>query len=318
MKQITILLLLIIPILSSLDYNEAPSDPILTKAELGEKLFFDKILSLDSTISCASCHRPEFAFADTVAFSKGVGDSLGTRNTPTVMNLAYSEHFFYDGRSPTLEAQAREPIVNPLEMHLEYSEAVNRVQANKEYQKLFSKIYNASPDSANILHSIATFQRTLESDNSSPHDQWILDIDENALTESQLRGRDIFIDDGKCFDCHFGPLFTGDEFRNIGLYDGVKWTDAGRFEITKDSTDLGKFKTPGLRNVALTAPYMHDGRFATLEEVMEFYSDPYQFVEKPINIDTLVLEPFNFTEQQQKDLVNFMLALTDAKFAEKE
>lgn len=301
--------------LSSFDQSREPKQQsVTTKAELGEKLFFDKILSLDSTISCASCHKPEFAFADTVQFSKGVGDSIGIRNTPSLMNLAYTPLLFYDGRSPSLEAQAIVPIENPIEMHLDFREAVKRVQANEEYQSLFSKIYSSAPDSANILDGLASFQRTLESNGSAPHDLWVRDIDEEAMTDSQLRGRAIFLEDGKCFDCHFGPFFTGDEFKNVGLYDGEKWKDSGRFEITKDSTDLGKFKVPGLRNVALTAPYMHDGRFATLEEVVEFYSDPYQFVSNPINIDTLMIKPMNFTEQEQKDLVNFMLSLTDGTF----
>ncbi|MFT4668022.1 MAG: cytochrome c peroxidase [Polaribacter sp.] len=315
MRPLALFLLLFFTYLSSFDQEAALNEqPILTKAALGERLFFDKILSLDSTISCSSCHKPEFAFADTVVFSKGVGDSLGFRNTPSVMNLAYTPLLFYDGRSASLEEQAIGPIENPLEMHLGFSEAVKRVQGNKEYQQLFLKIYSSKPDSANILDGLATFQRTLESNGSAPHDLWVLDIDEDALTDSQLRGRTIFLEDGKCFDCHFGPFFTGDEFKNVGLYDGQEWKDSGRFEITKDSTDLGKFKVPSLRNVALTAPYMHDGRFATLEEVVEFYSDPYQFVSNPINIDTLMIKPMNFTAEEQTDLVNFMLSLTDGTF----
>ncbi len=315
MRSLALLLFLFFTYLSSFDQEKVINEVLIeTKAELGEKLFFDKILSLDSTISCASCHIPEFAFADTVAFSKGVGDGVAVRNTPSIMNLGYSTHFFYDGRSASLEEQAIVPIENPLEMHLDFREAVKRVQANKEYQELFLKIYSSKPDSATILDGLATFQRTLESNGSAPHDLWVMDIDEEAMTDSQLRGRAIFIEDGKCFDCHFGPFFTGDEFKNVGLYDGKKWTDSGRFEITKDSTDLGKFKVPGLRNVALTAPYMHDGRFATLEEVVEFYSDPYQFVSDPINIDRLMVKPMNFTAEEQRDLVNFLLSLTDGTF----
>ena len=288
--------------------------PIETKEALGEKLFFEKILSLDSTIACATCHIPEFAFADTARLSRGVGDSLGTRNTPSVMNLAYSEHFFYDGRASSLEEQAMGPIENPLEMHLPYPEAVKRIQANEAYRQLFLKIYKALPDSANILQAIAAYQRTLESNGSSPHDLWVNDIDENAMSASQLRGRDLFLEKGKCFDCHFGPFFTGDEFRNIGLYDGVSRTDTGRFQVTKDSADIGKFKVPSLRNVALTAPYMHDGSFATLESVIDFYSNPYDFVKQPINIDSLMVEPLHFTEEEKKDLVNFLHALTDRTF----
>lgn len=285
---------------------------ISTKAELGQKLFFDPMLSLDSTISCASCHKPEFAFADNVPVSLGVNDSLGTRNTPSVMNMLNRPYFFYDGRAATLEEQAIGPIENPLEMNLPYKVAVERIQSQIEYDTLFRKIYNSRPDSFNIAHALAEFQMGLESGGDAPHDLWVSDRDTLALTESQLRGREIFIsDEFKCFDCHFGPDFTGDEFRNIGLYDEIEMVDKGRYVVTNDSSDLGKFKVPGLRNIALTAPYMHNGMFGTLEEVVDFYSDPYAFVKHPINMDTLMIEPLNFTVQQKEDLVNFLHSLTD-------
>ena len=298
-------------ILKPVDYPSILPE-VNTPDELGSQLFFDPILSLDTTISCASCHRPEFAFADTMAFSPGVNGKLGTRNTPSVMNMAFRPYFFYDGRSPSLEAQAIEPIENPLEMHLDFSEATQRIKDSPFYQKLFIKVYDQLPDSTLILNAIAEFQRGLESDGSAPHDMWINELDPNALSASQIRGRELFLSDrSKCFDCHFSPDFTGDEFRNIGLYDGKTLLDKGRYEITKDSSDLGKFKTPGLRNVALTAPYMHNGMFKTLEEVIDFYSNPYDFVKDPINMDTLMIEPINFTDQEKEDLVNFLHALTD-------
>lgn len=290
----------------------ANEEKITTKIELGEELFFDPILSFDNSISCASCHKPEFAFADNVAFSLGVGDSVGERNTPSVMNMLSRPYFFYDGRAPSLEAQAIMPIENPVEMHLSFKEAVRRIQENKDYVATFNMIYESNPNSSNITNALAEFQRSLESDGSAPHDLWIGDIDTNALTVSQLRGREIFIaDEFKCFECHFSPDFTGDEFRNIGLYDGVKFLDKGRFDVTKDSSDIGKFKTPGLRNVSLTGPYMHNGMFETLEEVIDFYSNPYDFVKNPINMDTLMVEPLNLSNQQKKDLVNFLHSLTD-------
>jgi len=155
---------------------------------------------------------------------------------------------------------------------------------------------------------------SLESNGSAPSDLWLTDTDPNALTESQVRGRAIFEDKGKCLECHFTPDLTGDEFRNIGLYDGITWTDRGRFEITKDSSDLGKFKTPSVRNVALTAPYMHNGQFKTLEEVVDFYDNPYDFVANPINLDTLMVEPLNLTDLEKTDLVNYLHALTDQTF----
>lgn len=289
-----------------------------TKIELGQQLFFDPILSLDQSISCASCHQPEFAYADNKPFSVGVNDSLGTRNTPSVMNMASRPYFFHDGRAPSLESQAIMPVENPVEMNLSFEKAAQRVQGNKQYVTLFKHIYNSKPNTANITNALAEFQRSLESDGSAPHDLWVNDIDTLTMTISQQRGRAIFLaDEFKCFDCHFGPDFTGDEFRNIGLYDGKTLTDKGRYDITKDSTDIGKFKVPGLRNVALTAPYMHNGMFQTLEEVVDFYSNPYDFVKQPINMDTLMVEPLHFSKRQKEDLVNFLHALTDKNIPHK-
>lgn len=211
-----------------------------------------------------------------------------------------------------MEEQVIVPIENPIEMNLSYDVAVSRIQMDNNYDSLFNAIYQTAPDSFNIAHALAEFQRSLESNGTAPHDLYMSDIDENVMTASQLRGREIFIsDEFKCFDCHFSPDFTGDEFRNIGLYNGQDLTDRGRFEVTRDSTDLGEFKVPGLRNVALTAPYMHNGMFETLEEVINFYSDPYDFIENPVNLDSLMIEPLNFSEQQKEDLVNFLHSLSD-------
>ncbi|MEJ6582701.1 MAG: cytochrome c peroxidase [Crocinitomicaceae bacterium] len=280
--------------------------------ELGEELFFDPILSLDNSLACASCHQPQFAFADNKAFSLGVNDSVGTRNTPSVMNMLSRSFFFHDGRAASLEEQAIGPVENPLEMNLSFDEAVKRIKANPEYVRLFNKIYKEEPNAKNVANALSEFQRSLESDGSAPHDLFVNGVDLNAMTESQQRGRKLFLDDkSKCFDCHFGPDFTGDEFRNIGLYDGVKLLDKGRFDFTKKQEDIGGFKVPGLRNVALTAPYMHNGMFNSLEEVIDYYSNPYDFVKKPINMDTLMLKPLNFTQQEKTDLVNFLHSLTD-------
>lgn len=294
----------------------APDKPAFylpkNEAELGQKLFFEPLLSLDSSISCASCHIPEFAFADTAVLSRGVNNTIGTRNTPSVMNMASRPYFFYDGRAATLEEQAKGPIENPVEMHLNYRVAIQRIRLDKMYNTAFQHVYKAQPDSANILNAIAAFVRTLESNGSAPHDVWMAGND-SALTASQVRGRNIFLEKGKCFECHFTPDFTGDEFRNIGLYDGKSLNDEGRFLITGDSADLGKFKVPGLRNVALTAPYMHNGMFKTLEEVVDFYDNPYKTVANPINIDTLMLKPLGLTNLEKTDLINYLYALTDTE-----
>lgn len=314
LNQISLLILGLFFCMSSFPKEAETHIEPTTKVALGQQLFFDKILSLDQSISCASCHQPQFAFADSLAFSIGVGGKKGTRNTPSVMNMAFRPYFFYDGRAATLEEQALVPIENPIEMHLDFKVAIKRINENEEYIRLFEKIYAARPDSINVLNALAEFQKSLESNGSAPHDQWLNDIDETAMSDSQIRGRELFLEKAKCFDCHFTPDFTGDEFRNVGLYDGKEWSDRGRFEITQDSTDLGKFKVPGLRNVALTAPYMHNGQFKSLEEVVAFYSNPYEFVANPINIDTLMIEPLNLSSTEQLDLVNFLHSLTDKTF----
>lgn len=304
----------------SLSCEDINSDEILdydnsidTEEKLGAKLFFDSILSEDNTISCASCHKPKFAFADNKRVSEGVKGRVGNRNTPSVMNMLSRTFFFHDGRASSLEEQALGPIENPLEMNLKYSKAVERIREKGDYNYYFNKIYNKPPDSSNILSALASFQKSLESDGSAPHDLWMNDEDTNALSASQIRGRNLFLGKAKCFDCHFGPDFTNDEFKNIGIYDNSSFTDRGRFDITKDSNDLGKFKVPGLRNVELTAPYMHNGMFGTLEEVVEYYNNPYLIIKNPINIDTLMLEPLNLTKEEQKDIVEFMKSLTDKK-----
>ena len=301
--------------------NEEKDDTYVidSKSDLGQKLFFDPILSLDKSISCASCHKPEFAFADNRIFSLGMDDSIGTRNAPSIMNMLSRPYFFYDGRAATLEDQVITPIESPIEMNLPYDIAVDRIQSNEDYQILFKKVYQSKPDSFNIANALAEFQRSLESNGSAPHDLWLNGQDTSAMSASQQRGRDMFIsDEFKCFDCHFGPDFTGDEFRNIGLYDGETLVDKGRYDITKDSTDLGKFKVPGLRNVGLTAPYMHNGMMETLEEVMDYYSNPYDFVEAPINTDSLMIEPLNLSDRQKADLVNFLHSLTDKNLPNQE
>lgn len=283
-----------------------------TMEELGELLFFDPLLSKDTSISCASCHKPEFAFADNVALSFGVDSVLGTRNTPSAMNVSSRETFFHDGRAATLEEQAIGPIENPVEMDIPISEVVRRLNEDPEYSKFFMKIFGKKATRENVAEAIASFERTLET-GDTPFDRF-MQGDESALSEAAKRGQVIFNEKGKCFDCHFGPDFTGDEFRNIGLFNGKDLKDEGRFIITKDEKDLGRFKVPGLRNVAVTAPYMHNGMFRTLREVIEFYNDPKQFVKESVNIDTLLQKPLDLTEREMQDLEEFLKALTDDRF----
>ena len=287
-----------------------------TEVELGKLLFFDKMLSSDHSISCASCHKPEFAFADTMKFSLGVDGQKGVRNTPSSMNMASRPFFFYDGRAATIEEQVLVPIHNPVEMDLPVPELLERLRGS-HYKAWFEKIYNKQPDSTNLSAALGAFVFSLESPGDTPFDKW-MQGDEKAMTEQQIAGREIFNEKAKCFDCHFGPDFTGDEFRNIGLFNGSdSLNEAGRFGITGDLDDLGKMKVPGLRNIAVTGPYMHNGMFETLEEVVEFYDNPETFVKNAINRDTLVQEPLNLTEEEKEYLVAFMHALTDSSYADK-
>lgn len=312
---ISILVLGVMSLLIS-SFTQSIESPIRTVAQLGEKLFFDPILSSDYTVSCASCHKPEFAFADNVSFSKGVGGKLGTRNTPSVMNMSMREHFFWDGRAATLEAQIVGPIENPLEMNLPFREAVQRVKNNIEYQKLFLRVFKHKPDSASIVKAIAAFERTLETEDT-PNDRWLND-EPNGLSEAQIRGRDIFMSARtRCFDCHFSPDFTADEFRNIGLFNGLNFNDSGRYVQSKNLNHLGAFKTPGLRNVGVTAPYMHDGSFKTLREVIDYYDEPEKFMHNSINRDTILPKKIGLTEQEKQDLEAFLHALTDDRFVKK-
>jgi cytochrome c peroxidase len=285
----------------------------ITEVQLGEKLFHDPILSSDLTVSCATCHKPEFAFADTSALSVGVGGKLGTRNTPSAMNMAMRDHYFWDGRAASLEAQASGPVSNPVEMNLPFKEAVMRVRNHKVYRALFRQVYGRLPDSARLVKAIAAFEKSLETFDT-PNDRWLNDLP-NGLNPEQLRGRVLFMSNRtRCFDCHFTPDFTGDEFRNIGLFNGREWNDSGRYVFTKNLNDIGKFKVPGLRNVAVTAPYMHNGKFKTLREVIDYYNEPAKVVPDAVLRDTILPRQLHLSETEKQDLEAFLVALTDERF----
>jgi len=293
-------------------FFEEENTDIKTKAGLGRKLFSEKLLSKDSSISCASCHKPQFAFADTIAFSVGIEGKLTKRNTPSVLNMKNRPYYFWDGRASTLEDQSLMPIQNPDEMGLPIVEAVKRLNQSKEYRQLFQKIFGQKPDAKNLATAFSAYEKTLETVDSK-FDDWSNSI--KNLSASEERGRELFVGDkAKCFDCHRMEDFTTDDFKNIGLYNGNDLNDAGLFNITNKETDKGKFKTPGLRNVAVTAPYMHNGMFKTLEEVVEYYNNPQNFVTNSVNIDDALKTPLGLTEKEKKDLVNFLKTLTDRKY----
>lgn len=287
---------------------------IATDIQLGEALFFDPVLSRDSSVSCASCHKPEFAFADNVAFSKGIFGQKTLRNTPSAMNQADRNFYFWDGRSETLEHQALGPVENNGEMDFPATLLVRRLLKSKRYHDAFMNVYEKKPSKELIAAALAAYERTLET-SDTPFDKYMNGDDTTLFSESAKRGLEIFNEKGKCFDCHFGPDFTGnDQFRNIGLYDGKTLKDQGRFMVTGKTADLGKFKTPGLRNIAQTAPYMHNGMFRTLREVIDYYNEPDKIVPGYINRDTLLNKPLGLTETEKKDLENFLLSLSDQRF----
>lgn len=304
-------------LLAVISCQKTPQSLAATEVQLGEKLFFDPILSRDSTISCASCHRPEHAFADITPTSKGVFNRMGGRNTPSCMNMTNRNLYFWDGRAETLEEQAMGPIENPVEMDLPLSIAVRRLRANLYYNNSFINVFGQKPNKELIAKAIAEFERTLET-SKSPFDKFMREDDSTAISASAKRGLDIFNGKGKCFDCHFGIDFTGnDQFRSLGIYNGKDLNDKGRYDVTQKESDLGKFKVPGLRNIAMTAPYMHNGMHKTLMEVIDYYDEPDKFIKNSINRDSLLNKPLGLTKEEKKDLENFLLTLTDERFTKK-
>ena len=296
-------------------FFEKTDADIKDKATLGKKLFSEKILSKDSSVSCASCHKPQFAFSDTAAFSIGIEGKLTKRNTPSVLNMKNRPYYFWDGRAASLEEQALMPIQNPDEMGLPVDEAVKRLNDSREYKMLFQKIFGQKPTAKNLATAFSAFEKTLETVDSK-FDDWSNNL--KKLTAQEERGRALFVGDkAKCFDCHRMEDFTTDEFKNIGLYNGGNLNDAGLYNISNKETDKGKFKTPGLRNIAVTAPYMHNGMFKTLDEVLEYYNNPQKFVPDAINIDDVLKKPLGLTDTEKKDIVAFLKTLTDKKYIKK-
>ncbi|TAH27683.1 MAG: cytochrome-c peroxidase [Cytophagales bacterium] len=288
---------------------DIPSDNPVTKEkiELGKMLFFDPILSLDSTISCSSCHLQAKSFADPRKLSVGVNDCTGVRNAPPLFNLAYQSFFFRDGGVFSMEQQVLSPIENPIEMNLDPNIAVKRLNRNQKYINLFQKAFKRNPDLFSLTRAIASFERTLLSGNSK-YDQYAFQNNKEILSSSELKGMNIFFNEGQCSNCHSGFNFTNNLFENNGIYE--KYFDMGRFRITTHFKDVGKFKVPSLRNIELTAPYMHDGSMNTLEEVIEHYNNGGK---NHVNQSKNVMQ-LNLSETQKSDLIAFLKTLTDKEF----
>ncbi|WP_418511104.1 cytochrome-c peroxidase [Corallibacter sp.] len=285
---------------------------------LGKKLFFDPILSANNTQACASCHKPENAFTDIAQFSQGIDGISGIRNSMPLFNLAwnYDQNFFWDGRVFSLEHQALEPVTNPIEMHNTWETVISRLQEHAEYPSLFNAAFPQQPITKELVtRAIAQFERTLISANSK-FDKYLLG--EAELTPQEQNGLNVFMDEerGDCFHCHGNPnnpLWTDNIFHNNGL--DATFSDNGLGDVTGDPADNGKFRSPSLRNLAYSAPYMHDGRFATLDEVINHYSEGLQNsptidpLMKKVNQGGVQLSP-----QDKADLKAFLLALSDPSF----
>lgn len=291
-----------------------PADNPLTVegVELGRHLFYEKRLSGDNTISCGSCHAPDAGFSDSRQFSVGIDGIAGTRQAMPLVNLGYSPTYFWDGRASTLTGQALEPVTDPIEMHETWPNAVAKLQADDEYPEMFEKAFGSSTiDSIMVAKAIAQFELTIISANSK-FDKW--QRREVQLTPQELNGFNIFntLSEGDCLHCHVGTLTTDHSIVNNGLDENL--TDLGRGAVTGNPSDNGKFKVPTLRNIALTAPYMHDGRFNTLEEVIDFYSTGVKANSPNIspNMEFAGSGGVNLDPQKKADLKAFLLTFTDS------
>lgn len=286
-----------------------PDDNQLTEARvrLGRKIFYDPILSSDISISCASCHAQLIAFSDDKAFSIGVNGKTGLRNAPTLTNVGYSTSFFRDGGAPSLRHQAIFPISDSTEMNLSLAEAIERLNEHPEYPQLFKEAYGET-NNPPLTRALEAFQFTLISGNSA-FDKYYYQGDNDALTASQKRGWILFnSNELKCISCHSGFNFSNDNFENNGLYE--TYADIGRARVTSLSIDEGKFKVSTLRNIGLTAPYMHDGSLGTLEEVIEHYASGGSSHPNKSSF----INGFELTNTEKTDLINFLHSLTDWEF----
>ena len=327
------------------------------KVALGKKLFEDKRFSSTGEVACANCHDAKKAFTDSpLRVSEGIRKQTGTRNAPTVLNAAYLETQFWDGRSPSLEDQSQHPFVNPVEMGLkDHQPILGIVRSDPEYAKGFEKAFGKKGPQitmTEVMQAIAAFERTQIAGNA-PFDRYVYAGNTTALNDAQKRGLDLFVNKGRCVSCHLieqtQALFTDSRFHNVGVgINGIqkdvpdlagvflqakatlaevdrkvladaRTSELGRFAVTREFEGLGAFKTPTLRNVAVTPPYMHDGSLKTLEEVVQFYNNGGRLKETDPIPELLDggIRPLNLTKEQQADLVEFLKALTSSQFIKK-
>jgi cytochrome c peroxidase len=305
------------PLGLELYFADIKSPPAPASVRLGRWLFYDTRLSRDNSVSCATCHRPEHAFSEPTPVSTGVGGQKGTRKAPTFINQAVTlkPHFFWDGRAGSLEDQALGPIANAIEMgstHVSMVETLSKVQG---YTPYFKEVFGTEEiTKERVAKAVADYERTRMSGNA-PYDRWRARRDQSAVSDKAKQGHDLFFDKAGCSSCHVGSNFTDSDFHNLGVgWDPRTKTfaDEGRFLVTKNPADRGAFKTPTLREVTKRAPYMHDGSFATLREVVEFYNTRAQ---KGAGMDDIpgldpkmrVLAPL--TDEEVEALVAFLESL---------
>ena len=284
-----------------------PADNPLTteKIELGRALFFDKRLSNDNTVACANCHLAQFAFTDGKPVATGIGGQKGGRSAPVSFNRVFSSVQFWDGRAATLEEQSVGPFTNPIEHGFaNYDEMLAKMKQIAGYRELFMQVFGEDITIDNVGKAIASFQRTVLSGNS-PADRADQGQEEGAISEEAKHGLLLFREKARCTKCHSGFNFTDEKFHNLGIGWDDNKVDLGRYMVTKNPEDISAFKTPTLREIARSAPYMHDGRFKTLEEVVNFYNqggvkNPHQ--------DPLII-PLELTKEEKHDLVQFLRTL---------
>ena len=297
-----------------LAYNIALNPPTEKGFELGKKLFYDGRLSSDGVVSCGFCHIQENAFTHHGhVFSHGVGDNIGTRNTPSIQNLGYQTAFMYDGAASHLDLQPIIPFTSPIEMNGNFAAAIAMMKADATYQKLFTAAFtDGKINSENMLKALSQFMLMVTSSNSR-FDKYRRQESDGTLNTDELSGYEIF--KTKCSSCHATDLMTDNSFRNNGLAVNPKLNDVGRYRVTQLAVDYYKFKVPSLRNVEKTAPYMHDGRFGTLEGVLDHYSNGVT--------DSETLDPIlnqndklgiALTSQEKTQVIAFLKTLTDNQY----
>ena len=296
------------------DMNIPADNPMTVEGvDLGKRLFYDPILSADNTQACASCHAPAFSFTDNgKQFSEGIDGISGTRNAMSVINAGWMPSLFWDGRRVSLEDQALEPVTNPIEMHQSWPEAMSKLNVHPDYPDLFFDAFGTREiDSILVTKAIAQFERILISSNSK-YDRYLRG--EVQLSQAESKGFEIFFTEkGDCFHCHSTILYTDNLFHNNGL--DAEHIDKGLYDVTGNENDIGRFKTTTLRNIEFTAPYMHDGRFETLEDVIEFYSHQVQW---SATIDPLMKKVdqggVQLTADEKQYLLAFLKTLSDTTF----